>query len=131
MQTSSHNHYQAQAVTTANPAQLVLMLYDGALASMVRARMAEGQPGAPEALNRELMRAHDILNELQLTLDTEQGGPVAANLASLYDFCLDRLLSANLTKDLSRLDEVESVVRQLRDTWEEACCRGMTLSMVG
>lgn len=131
MYASSRDAYRNQAVQTASPAQLVLMLYDGVLAALVRARLADGQPGGLEIVNRELQRAQDILTELTVTLDHERGGQIAANLAALYDFCLDRLLSANLTKELQLLDDVEPVVRELREAWDLACCQGVTPAMAG
>jgi flagellar protein FliS len=114
MYTNTRDHYQTSAVETASPAQLVLMLYDGALAAIVRARLSAGA----EAVNRELLKAQDIVSELLVTLDHGRGGALAANLASLYGFCLDRLVAANLRKDLSLLDDVEPVLRGLRDAWE-------------
>lgn len=117
--------YQSEAVTTAGPAQLVLMLYDGALSSVRQAVRILGDGATPvhvERAHRELARAQDIVTELSVTLDRAEGGAVAAGLASLYDFCLDRLVTANLRKDPEGLDAVASVLAQLRDTWAEACC---------
>lgn len=118
------NPYQHQAVATATPAQLVLMLYDGALTAIARARNAhtEGMQGM-EVVNRELQRAQAILNELLITLDREQGGAIAQSLAGLYDFCIERLVQANTSKQLDGLTPVEEVVRDLRNAWESACCR--------
>lgn len=124
-----HNPYQAQAAQTAGPAQLVLMLYDRALVGLMRARQATGADGN-EIVNHELGRAQEILIELRVTLDHEQGGEIARNLDLLYDFCVDRLIQANITKNLDVLDEVQPVIQELRDTWDEACCRS-TLSMTG
>ena len=115
------NPYRQQSVETAGPAQLVLMLYDRALVGILRARQAEG-PGSFEVWNRELVRAQDILTELLVTLDHDAGGEIASNLGSLYAFCIERLIEANLRKDVDVLDEVEAVLRPIRDTWAEACC---------
>lgn len=117
--------YQSEAVTTAGPAQLVLMLYDGALSSVRQAALVLDGAGGGERLeraHRELARAQDIVTELSVTLDRAQGGAIAEGLASLYDFCLDRLVTANLRKDPEGLGAVESVLAQLRDAWAEACC---------
>lgn len=117
------NPYQEQQVNTASPAQLVLMLYDGIISSVGRARRAHGEgfTGIPE-VNRELQRAQDIISELLMTLDRERGGSVATSLVRLYDFCLDRLIRANISKDMTLLDPVVEVVTNLRDAWEAACC---------
>lgn len=120
----SANPYQQQAVATASPAQLVLMLYDGVLAAMARAEKAHADGLAGLAIvNNELQRAQDILTELLVTLDQDKGGAVAQSLARLYDFCLDRLIRANISKDFTLLTPVVEVVQNLRDAWEAACCR--------
>lgn len=115
------NPYQTQAVETAGPAKLVLMLYDRALLAITRSRTASG-PTAIETVNTELLRAQDIMTELLVTLDHERGGTVASNLAALYEFCLERLAQANVHKNMGLLDEVEPVVQGLRDAWEQSCC---------
>lgn len=124
--TPAMNPYQTEAVTTAGPAQLVLMLFDRVLVAVARAThpsAGDGSPAAIQLVNHELQRAQDILRELQLALDREQGGQIAANLDALYDFCIDRLVTANITKDLSGLEPVTRTVQELRDAWDEACCR--------
>lgn len=121
----SRSVYQSEAALTAGPAQLVLMLYDGALSSVRQAEAvlaSETSPDRIDRAHRELGRAQDIITELSVTLDRAQGGTVAASLSSLYDFCLERLLAANLSKDPAGLDAVASVLSQLRDAWAEACC---------
>ena len=115
------NPYRTNSVETAGPAQLVLMLFDRALVGILRARQASG-PGALETVNHELMRAQDILTELLVTLDHERGGEIAGNLRSLYAFCIERLVEANVRKDMEILDDVERILRPIRDSWAEACC---------
>lgn len=115
------NPYRTNSVETAGPAQLVLMLFDRALVGILRARQASG-PTALETVNHELVRAQDILTELLVTLDHDRGGDIAGNLRSLYAFCIDRLVEANLRKDMEVLDDVERVLRPIRETWAEACC---------
>jgi len=115
----ARSSYQAQAAETAGPAQLVLMLYDGALSAVARARQAHDL----QTINRELLRAQDIVTELSVTLDHERGGPMAGNLAALYQFCLDRLVEANVNKDVDDLDAVSSLLQGVRDAWDEACVR--------
>ncbi|MEX0834749.1 MAG: flagellar export chaperone FliS [Nitriliruptor sp.] len=118
------NPYQAQAVSTAAPAQLVSMLYDRALVAIARSRRAADQPGPAslETMNVELQRAQDIVTELQLALDHDQGGQIASSLDALYTFCLERLITANITKDIAELAPVERTIGDLRDAWDQACC---------
>jgi flagellar protein FliS len=118
------NPYQDNAVSTASPAELVLMLYDRVLVAVARSRHAMAQDPADAAtMHTELLRAQDIVTELKLTLDFDRGGEVAANLASLYTYALERLVDANVAKDLAPLDEVESTIRGIRDAWEQANVR--------
>lgn len=113
-------HYQMQAAETASPAQLVLMLYDRALQSLVQVQQST-LPDDLEFVNRELQRAQDIVTELRLALDFERGGTIAPQLSSLYGFCLQRLIDANMRKDLSLVEDARSVLAGLRDAWDEAC----------
>lgn len=112
--------YRTQAATTASPAQLVLMLYDGALGQIDRAQRALVD-GHHEQAHDALTRAQAIVNHLSSTLDHERGGQIAGNLGSLYDFCSQQLVEANLGKRGDGLPAVERVLRGLRDTWEVAC----------
>lgn len=122
--------YQSQAVMTADPARLVLMLYDRVLVALTRAEQA--QPlGDRETVHHELVRAQDILTELASALDHDAGDPIAAHLASLYDFCLDRLLRANVQQDVSLLDAVRSTIAGIRDSWDQACVQAAPLATVG
>ena len=117
----AYAQYRTQAVTTASPAQLVAMLYQGALTAITIAEQqltGEG-PADAELVHRELVRAQQIVTELTLSLDHEQGGQIAANLAALYDFCWDRLVQANLKKDASLLPAVRHTLGDLSLTWAE------------
>jgi flagellar secretion chaperone FliS len=120
MNANGYSQYQTQAATTASPAQLVLMLYDGALSRIARAEVALAD-ASPQLAHENLTKAQAIVTELDITLDRERGGEVAANLASLYDFCNDRLMQANVAKSSEGLGDVANVLRGLRDAWEQAC----------
>lgn len=123
----AQQQYKAQAAATASPAQLVLMLYNGALAEVARAgRGLEQAPPDIVDVHDCLTRAQAIVRELSLTLDRERGGVIAANLASLYGFCTERLVDANVRKDAEPLAAVTDVLTDLRDAWEQACVLGNT-----
>lgn len=111
------NAYRAQAVETAGPVQLVMMLYDGALGAIATAERGLGAEKALETAHRELTRAQDIVTELMLALDHDQGGDIAAGLAIIYDYCLDRLTRANLAKDPALLADVTKSLSSLREAW--------------
>lgn len=114
--------YQRQAVMTASPAQLVLMLYDGVLRFLAQARDGFAQADSPRGIERihhSLQRANNILAELQSNLDLEAGGDYAQNLDRLYEYYQRRLSEANLRKEQAPVAEVEKLVQQLRDAWAE------------
>ena len=115
--------YQAQSVLSASAGQLILMLYDGALRFLGHARdaleMPETTPKRIEIVNTNILKAQNIIVELQGSLNLEAGGDHAKNLDRLYDYYLRRLLEANLKKQADPLLEVERLVRTLRDGWAE------------
>ncbi|HYP16904.1 MAG TPA: flagellar export chaperone FliS [Opitutus sp.] len=115
--------YRANAVLTASPGQLVLMLYDGALKAMAIAVEAFERPEEDvrriEIINHQLQKAQNILAELQNGLNLEAGGEFAQTLYRLYDYHTRRLFEANLKKDVAIVHEVDGLVRSLRDAWAE------------
>ncbi|HND61716.1 MAG TPA: flagellar export chaperone FliS [Opitutaceae bacterium] len=119
--------YRSNAVLTASPGQLVLMLYDGVLKSLAIARDAFGwsvdDPRRIEAINQQLLKAQKIITELQSGLNHDAGGEVAQTLERLYDYYNRRLFEANLRKQVEPVVEVERLVRDLRNAWAEMLCK--------
>src|SRR5262249_56472031 len=83
------------AVLSAQPEQLIVMLYDGARRFLHQAAIAMGE-GQVELAHRKLRRTEDILLHLREVLDKEQGGEIATRLESIYLFCQSYLLKARL-----------------------------------
>ncbi|MFY0543164.1 flagellar export chaperone FliS [Brevibacillus sp. H7] len=117
IQTSAHNTYKKNQVGTATPEDLTLMLYDGAIKFIKRAKQAiqEKQYNKAHDLN---MRVQDILSELIITLDRKY--PIAEQMLLLYDYMKRRMIEANVKKDIAILDEVEGFFVEFRDTWKQA-----------
>jgi flagellar secretion chaperone FliS len=115
--------YRANAILTATPGQLVLMLYDGALTALYVARNAfeteEENPRRIEVINQQLIKAQSILTELQGGLNLTAGGEFAHTMHRLYDYHSRRLLEANVQKRVEPVIEVERLLRELRDAWAE------------
>ena len=115
--------YRNNAVLTASPGQLVLMLYDGVLKNLAITRDAFTRPASDprriETINHQLLKAQMIIAELQGGLNLEAGGEFAATLHRLYDYHNRRLLEANLRKEVGPVIEVERLIRDLRDAWAE------------
>ena len=124
------NHYIAQTVNTASPAHLVTMLYDKLLESVRRVRheFAAGGVVNAEMCHNELVRCQRIVEELRFGLDDERGGEIATNLRRLYDYCHDLLLAANMAKSPEGLDDVETIIGELRDVWFEQVDKGQVLA---
>ncbi len=115
-------HYQqsdlAIQAAAANPHQLVLMLFNGLMDELVRARShiaARRYDRKVQSINKCI----DILNALTSSLDFEKGGELALSLANLYDYCVYRLYDASHKLSVSHVDEVEVILRNLQDGWEK------------
>ena len=95
------------------------MLYDRALAAIARSEWAlkNKELGSIELAHKELTRAQDIVTELMLSLDHDNGGEISTSLNAIYQFCLDRLTEANVQKDASSLPFVAKSLTDLREAW--------------
>jgi flagellar protein FliS len=115
--------YRTNSILTASPGQLVLMLFDAALASMASAKEGFDRPHTDlrrcEVINRHLLKAQRIIRELRGALDFEVGGEFAPLMLRLYDYYNRRLFEANLRKRVEPVLEVEQLLRQLRDAWAD------------
>jgi flagellar protein FliS len=110
------NSYRQTMVQSRTPLELVVMLYDGALQSLTRAREAIERRDIPDRRD-SLSRALAIISELQSTLNLEQGGAVAESLDALYSYISRRLLDAAIKNDVAPIDEVGRLLGPLRDAW--------------
>jgi len=108
--------YRESAVLSAQPEQLIVMLYDGARRFLGQAAIAMGD-GQVELAHRKLRRTEDILLHLREVLDMEQGGEIATRLQSIYMFCQSYLLKARLDRDPAKIDKVSAMLGELRDAW--------------
>ncbi|AOR65900.1 flagellar export chaperone FliS [Pectobacterium wasabiae] len=107
------------AVMSADPHQLIVMLFDGAKSSMVRARILLEQgdiPGKGAALSKAI---NIISNGLKVGLDMEKGGELSENLSALYDYMTQRLIIANLHNDVKVIEEVETLLENIASAWRQ------------
>lgn len=119
-----YGQYKQNSVMTASPQELTLMLYNGALKFIGQAKIHIEQKNIAKA-NESIIRSQNIIQELNITLNMDY--EVSQNLRSLYTYMLERLVDANISKDIEILDEVAKMVTELRDTWKEV----MKLSKAG
>ena len=107
------------AVQSADPHQLILMLYDGALMALAQAVVAMEQKDIPkraQSISRAIAIIHDGLHA---SLDVESGGELGERLAALYDYMVERLTQANATNNAAAVQEVSGLLRTLREAWAE------------
>ena len=107
------------AVMSARQQQLVIMLFDGALSALVRARLFLADGNIP-AKGLALSKAINIIeNGLKVGLVENNGDELTQNLIALYAYMVRRLLHANVNNDASAIEEVETLLRNIADGWKE------------
>ncbi|BBW22422.1 flagellar export chaperone FliS [Enterobacter kobei] len=107
------------AVMSASQQQLVIMLFDGALSALVRARLFL-QDGNIPAKGLAISKAINIIeNGLKVGLVESNGDELTQNLIALYAYMVRRLLYANVNNDASAIEEVETLLRNIADGWKE------------
>ena len=114
----SPSAYRQSAVLTASPEQLVVMLYDGARRFLGQATVAM-RAGDVETSHVKLRRAEAIITHLLETLDLDQGD-IAGRLGSIYLFCNRHLNEARLQRDPQKIEQVNSLLGELRSAWSTA-----------
>ena len=114
--------YKAQSAQTASPGKLVLMLFDGYLRFTTAAKRAFDETDFTkrnEGVNNNLIRAQNIVTELQSSLDMSVPGELPGTLYRLYDYVLHQLQQSNLQKKPEPIDEADKVISELREAWSE------------
>ena len=114
--TNNTSPYLKTKVLTASPEQLQLMLYDGAIRFCEQARNAI-EKKEMENSYKLLTRAENILMELCNSMREDVAPETCANMRRLYLFCYNRLVTANIEKQLKPVDETLKILRHLRETW--------------
>lgn len=104
-------------VDAATPHRLIQMLLDGALDKIAMAKGAM-QRGEIQQKGDFITSASSIVLGLQGSLDMDAGGELAINLDSLYDYMVRRLMESHLNNDLAGLDEVASLLREIKRGWD-------------
>jgi flagellar protein FliS len=111
------SNYLKNQVMSASPNKLIEMLLQAAIKNIKLAQLA--------LENKELAKAHEsfiktqnILVELRTSLDQEQGGEIAADLAALYDYMYQQLIEANVKKVVEPAQEVSKLLTELLESWQ-------------
>jgi flagellar secretion chaperone FliS len=117
MSHTGHDAYLEGRILSADPLELVRLLYQGCSDSVreARRRLADGDIAGR---SRAITRAYEILVELLQSLDRERGGEMSERLALLYDYMQRRLIEANCRQEDAPLAEVLSLLATLGEAWE-------------
>lgn len=112
-----YSQYQEQSIFTATPEELTLMLYNGCVKFMTLAEIAIDDKNM-QSKNDNLQKAQAIIAELEATIDMSYD--ISKGLWQLYDFCMDKLINANIENDKQSIQDAKEIISQIRDTWKEA-----------
>lgn len=113
------SNYLKNQIDTASREQLLIMFYDGALRFTAQAGQAI-KDGHIERRNYAINKATAILSELAATLDHSIGEKIAEDLDALYAYMIGELNKANWKNNAALLEPVESILTELRQTWQQA-----------
>ena len=122
--------YKETKVKTASQGQLVLMLYDAAIKNLDRSLELLGtnlgekiNPVNIENISKFILKTQEIITELTVSLDFENGGEIAKNLFSLYIWFNRELLEANISHDTHRITAIRNQLNELRSAWAEIAAK--------
>lgn len=113
---NAYAQYKNSKVLTASPAELTLMLYEGAI-KFCNIAIAAIEQKEVEKAHTNIRKAQKIIEHLRVTLDMKY--PVAKDFDNMYQYIDRRLLEANVSKDPEILKEVLTHLHAIRDTWKE------------
>jgi len=119
--------YRQVATKTATPGQLVLMLFDGALRFLDRAMVGfslDDPLDSNLAINNNILKAQEIIRELNMSLNLEEGGEFALTMRRLYTYYDLQLSQSNLRKESEGVQLVIRLLTVIRDAWAEMLATG-------
>ena len=116
--------YKETKVKTAGQGQLIVMLYDEAIKQLTKAtellhlnNKEKKDPGRIEQISKAVMKTEEIITELTVSLDFDQGGEISKNLFALYTWFNRELVESNINHDINRILTVKNMLSDLRNTW--------------
>lgn len=117
MAVNPYMKYKENSINIASQEQLVIMLVDGAVKYTKVAKLAL-ERGDKKRAHNELIRVQSIFAELMASLDVNAGN-FAVDLMNIYNFIRNKLIEANIKKDINIINEVIPVIEEVRDMWYE------------
>jgi flagellar protein FliS len=123
--TNALSAYRETKIKTAGQGQLIIMLYDEAVKNLDRSldllsiQSVKREPANIEQISKSILKTQEIITELMVSLDFEQGGDIAKNLFALYTWFNRELLESNVSHDIRRITAIRNMMNELRDAWNE------------
>ena len=127
MQARGIHAYRQVQTESRSPLELVVLLYDGALANLAQADAAAAA-GDVALRGRAISKTLAIVGSLQENLNLEQGGAIAEELDRLYTYAMARLLDVTVKQDTSGITEIQKLLAGLREAWHHAAAQPSQLS---
>ncbi|HBA02674.1 MAG TPA: flagellar export chaperone FliS [Clostridium sp.] len=115
---NAYNTYKNNSVNFASKEQLLLIILDGAVKFSKIGRQAILDKDIKSA-HENIIKTQNIFYELMVSLDLTQSGDWGLNVISIYKFIIDKLVEANLKKDIDIMDEIIPLIEEVRDMWNE------------
>ncbi len=112
-----YQQYKQAEVDSMSQGELIIMLYNGAIRFLEEAMHLAGDFKNYDEVNTKLIKTQDIVTELMVSLNMDNGGEVAQNLLSIYVYIKRRLIEANMNKDRRMMEEPLRHLKSLRDAW--------------
>jgi flagellar protein FliS len=125
--------YRQTRIKTASQGQLIIMLYDGGIGNLDHAlellrnrHEFRTNPAKIEETGRAILKTQEIITELMVSLDFENGGDIADNLFALYTWFNKELLEAHVAMDEARIMGVRDSLSEIRKSWAEVAANTAT-----
>ncbi|HIY57230.1 MAG TPA: flagellar export chaperone FliS [Candidatus Tetragenococcus pullicola] len=118
MYQSKQEHYLTTQVMSASPHKLIEMLLEAAIKN-TRLSQRDIEKGQTQKASDHLIRAQEIINELRYSINEEVDPILSESLVKLYDFMYQRLVTANIKKEIEIVNEVQHLLKELLETWRE------------
>ena len=128
------SHYQTNAykqtrVKTAGQGQIIVMLYDEAVKQIdIAISLLSEKTKKLDKVNNAILKARDIITELMVSLDMEQGGEFASQIFSVYQWFNEQLMEGNIKKESSHLIQVRDMMIDIREAWSKIAGKTSTES---
>ena len=126
-------NYRKAQLNTASPGQRVVLMYEGLHKELMKTKNLivnlNKDVANIEKAHNSITLSEQIILELKLALDLDNGGELAQNLDNLYEFWIVQLSEINMKKDVKALNPILEMVEELKNTWREAAKKARQLGV--